>query len=238
MNDSSFLYTFYYLGGKNVEEMTLCALYDSKGNRIKAIRHPANQIPAGTNLTRLGISPPGMTFYDNTVVLHYFDTIYKITNNSITSGFILEWDNIPHRQTFEEKFLIQSTSTNKVDQYGKFYETANTAYFGLDDMKKYYLFEYDKITGVTSGMLTGEDDAYGFINDIDGGINFYPKWTNREGDIWIDYLDAFSFKKYHNDELLSKSESVDPDKKEELKKFLKTLEITDNPVLKVVYLKK
>jgi hypothetical protein len=238
MNDTSFLYTFSYVGGKTAEEMILCALYDSKGNRIKVVRHPANEIPAGMDLKRLGVSPPRMSFYNNNVVLQHFDTIYKISNNAITPGFILEWDNIPHRQIFEEKFLIQSTSTNKVTQYGKFFETATKAYFGLDDMKKYYLFEYDKITGVTSSMLTGEEDAFGFINDLDGGINFYPKWTNRDGDIWIDYLDAFSFKKYHNDELLSKSESVDPDNKEELRRFLKTLDLTDNPVLKIIYLKK
>jgi len=237
MNDSLFLYTFYYLGGKSSKEMILCGLYDRKGNKIKSIRHPANDIPAGINLTQLGIGPPGMTFYNNDVVLDYFDTIYKINHNSIIPGFILDWDNIPHRQTFEEKYLIQTISTNKVKQYGRFYETTRKAYFGLDDMKKYYLFEYDKTTGVTLSMLADGEDAFGFINDIDGGVNFYPKWTNREGNIWIDYVDAFNFKKLHNDNL-SKSISLYPDNKEDLRQFLNKLDIDDNPVLKVVYLKK
>ena len=45
-------------------------------------------------------------------------------------------------------------------------------------------------------------------------------------------------RKVHNDDFLSSSISISPERKENLKRFLNNLQIDDNPVLKIVYLKK
>ena len=42
-------------------------------------------------------------------------------------------------------------------------------------------------------MLPGQGKA-GFINDIDGGQPFFPLWTNRKGDVWIDFDQAINFR--------------------------------------------
>ncbi|MBW6479719.1 MAG: hypothetical protein K0B37_09845 [Bacteroidales bacterium] len=86
-------------------------------------------------------------------------------------------------------------------------------------------------------MILNPDES-GFINDLDGGSNFYPYWTNRAGDIWIGSEDAYSFKEKHSDESVATSDALYPDMKEELKTFTKSLKHDDNPILKVVYLKK
>ena len=83
-----------------------------------------------------------------------------------------------------------------------------------------------------------DKNRFGFIYDLDGRAYYYPQWTNRAGDRWIIYYDAFDSKKMHNEALLSKSNAVYPYRKEDLRQFLNTLNIDDNPVLKVVYLKK
>ena len=82
------------------------------------------------------------------------------------------------------------------------------------------------------------DRDKGFINDLDGGASFFPYYTNRTGDIWVIEEDAFSFKEKNNPEFLDKSEAVYPEMKEKLKTFTDNLKQDDNPVLKIVYLKK
>jgi hypothetical protein len=82
------------------------------------------------------------------------------------------------------------------------------------------------------------DRDKGFINDLDGGDSFYSYYTNRTGDIWIIEEDAFSFKEKNSPEFLDKSEAVYPEMKEKLKTFTDNLKQDDNPVLKIVYLKK
>lgn len=242
-SDSIFMYNFYYMGGNTTDEMILCGIFGKDGNKIKTVEHPANKVPPDVNYSRLGILGSLYTFYDSTVVLSYAgDTVYKIDKNSIIPGFVFKWGNVPHPETYDELFYIQKEPVTKAGRTGMFIETSGEAYFKLKDFNDYYLFEYDKITGITKSMLFGsadkKDTRVGFINDIDGGVNYYPKWTNRTGDIWIDYDEAIDFKNEHSEDFLSKSNAVYPERKENLIKFLGTLNIDDNPVLKVVYLKK
>jgi hypothetical protein len=247
LSDSNFMYTFTYtfMRDKSLEDIILCGLYDLTGNKIQVIEHPAKKIPSDIDNSKLGIPAPDFTFFNNEVVLSYIDTVYKITSNSISARFILNWGDIPHRQTFEELYYIQREPTKKVTKSGQFLETYGKAFFILKKTNEYYLFEYDKITGLTKSMVSGmaanlsyrNDTEIGFVNDIDGGVNFYPKWTNNSGNIWIDWEDAFEFKNVLNKEFLSKSNAVYPDRKEGLIEFLNSLKEDDNPVLKIVYLK-
>jgi len=248
LSDSIFVYTFNYIfmREKSLDDIILCGLFNRKGDKIQVIEHPAKKTPLNVDNSRLGIPPPGFTFYNNEVVLSYIDTVYKISANSISAGFIFNWGDIPHRQSFEELYYIQTEPSKKVTKWGQFLETHGKAYFILDDPNEHYLFEYDKITGTTKSMLSGleqnlsvdNDLETGFINDLDGGVTYYPKWTNNSGDIWIDWDDAFNFKKVHNKDFLSKSNAAYPDRKRDLTEFLNSLNEDDNPVLKIVYLKK
>ena len=86
-------------------------------------------------------------------------------------------------------------------------------------------------------MEVGENN-FGLINDLDGGADYFPYWTNRAGNIWIVNEDAYNFKEKQSDEYLSKSVAINPANKEKLRNFLTDLKIDDNPVLKIVYLKK
>lgn len=239
LSDSVYFYTYIHLfmKDKSLEDFLLCGIFNKNGTKINVIEHPAKNAPPDINFLRLGVSPPSFTFYKNHVVLNYGDTIYKINQDSIFPGFILNWGNIPHLQTFEERYYIQTEPTNKVVPIWYFFEIQGKAYFNLKDQDQYYLIEYDKITGITRSMMSKGKESFGFIDDIDGGTNYFPKWTNKVGNIWIDYDDAFEFKNAHNKDFLSKSYSVYPDRKEDLREFLNSLKEDDNPVLKIVYLK-
>lgn len=244
ISDSVFLFTFYFVGtfmNEDVFKSMSCTagLFDQDGKPIKIIEHPLkNSTTSKTEMKRIVSMAPTFTFFDNRVVLSpKGDTIYKIDKNSILPSFIFNWGSLPHKQSLEDLYYRQTESTKKVINYSTVFETSTKAYFRGSNISGYFIFEYDKITSVNRSMIV-DNDNLGLINDLDGGANYFPYWTNREGDIWIVDDDAYNFKKKHSEEFLSKSVAVYPDMKEQLRTFLNDLKVDDNPVLKIVYLKK
>jgi len=243
ISDSAFLCTFYYVGSfmkdyiHNSIDLS-AGLFDSEGNQKQAIEHPLkNEIISKNDITKVISSAPTYTFFHNRIVLSTSgDTIYEVDGKSITKGFIIDWGQISHMQSVQELYFVQAESANKAYFSGPLLETYRKAYFRVRKAKDYYIFEYDKSTGKVKSMLLNPDEL-GFVNDLDGGSNYYPYWTNRAGDTWIVSDDAYSFKEKHSDEFMATSNALYPEMKEKLKTFTKNLKQDDNPILKVVYLK-
>ena len=244
LSDSVFLFTFYFIGtfmNEDILKSMNCTvgLFDQNAKPINIIEHPLSKTtPSKTDLKRIVSQAPTFTFFENRIVLTPLgDTIYEIDKNSISPGFIFYWGQTPHNQTIEELYYRQTESSNKVLNYMPVFETKRKALFRGSKISDYFIFEYDKITGVNRTMIVNENNL-GLINDLDGGANYFPYWTNRKGDIWITYDDAIKFKENHNEEFLTKSVAIYPDKKQKLCAFVTDLRLDDNPVLKIVYLKK
>jgi hypothetical protein len=244
LSDSVFLFTFYFIGtfmNEDILKSMNCSagLFDQNAKPIKIIVHPFSKTtPSKTDLKRIISQAPTFTFFDNRIVLTPLgDTIYEIDKNSISPGFIFKWGQTPHNQTIEELYYSQTESSNKVRSFMPVFETTRKVYFRGSKISDYFIFEYDKLIGASKTMMVKEDN-FGLINDLDGGTNYFPYWTNRKGDIWITYDDAIKFKKNHNEEFLAKSVAIYPDKKQKLRTFVADLQLDDNPVLKIVYLKK
>ena len=244
ISDSVFLCTFYYIGNIMKEHIEnsidiLSGLYDLKGNQIKILDHPLKNSSLSPSETRNVISPaPLFTFFNNRAVLFpEGDTVYEVTSNSITKGFIIEWGSLPHKHTIEQLYLNETGSSSQISIFEPLLETSRKAFFRVKKSEEYCIFEYDKVTQSSRSMPV---DFYniGFINDLDGGKNYYPDWNNRRGDIWIAVEDAYSFKEHYTNELLSNSDVTRSRNNEMLRVFCDNLEQDDNPVLKIVYLKK
>jgi hypothetical protein len=243
LSDSAFLCTFYFIGSimKDYTENPLncsAGLFDFNGNPVKLIDHPLKNADISKSDARNMISmAPSITFFDNRIVLlPDGDTIYEIDSKSVFPGHIIKWGNIPHNQSNEDFFFRQSGPSDKASVWSLILETWDRTFFRVTRGTEYYIFEYNKTSGSTRSMVIERDK--GFINDLDGGDSFYPYYTNRNGDIWIIEEDAFSFRKNNRPELLEKSEAVFPEMKEKLKTLAENLKEDDNPVLKIVYLKK
>jgi hypothetical protein len=243
ISDSTILMTFWFIGSFMNEDVLksmpgVAGLYNLNGKPIKIIESPLKNKAIETNdLKRVISSNPTFTYFDNRVVLSTEgDTIHEVDKNSIIPGFILDWGQTPHNQTTEELYYRQSGQSNKVINYMPLIETTAKAFFRGRNMNDYFIFEYDKITGKCRSMITDQDNL-GFINDLDGGANFYPYWTNRTGNVWILEQDAYSFKEKHNNEFLSNSIALYPAMKKKLREFVDSLKQDDNPVLLIVYLK-
>ena len=76
----------------------------------------------------------------------------------------------------------------------------------------------------------------GFINDIDGGSNFWPKFAQDNS--LITYYNASDLKENLTPEHFKNSITKNPDQTEKLKKLTASLKEDDNPVVVIVTLKK
>lgn len=224
------------------QNMILFGLFDRNGNKLIGINHPAKNIPSDFEPSKFIMAPPVNTntyFNDEIVTMNYENSIYKINSDTVYTGFKIEWGDLPIPKTFEDKYYIQSVSGKVFARItGKFIETSKNTYFVLNDGKNRYIIEYNKYSGKTRSMLMKDQRKNGFINDLDGGQIFFPFWTNRKGDIWIDFIDAYDMKLAYTDDLLKNSKAINSENKTKLTNFIKDLKIDDNPVLRLVYLKK
>lgn len=240
--DSVFLFTFWYQGAIMNEDVFKsmnwsAGIFNQDGTPNKVLEHELKDAKFSPSDLKLLISPPPTsTFFNNRIVLSLeSDTIYEIDKHSIAPGFIIQWGSVPHPQTLEEKFIRQKRPDNLMS-HQTLYETSRNAFFRIDRRKESYIIGYDKLKAETRSMSL--DSYNGFINDLDGGADFYPYWTNRTGDIWITSDDAINFRKKNNSEVLQASDARYLSKKEDLRKLVEDLKDDDNPVLTLVYLKK
>jgi hypothetical protein len=244
ISDSLFLFTFWFHGAfmkADILSETTCSavIFDPEGKPVRVIEHPLrNKKISKEELSGILSQPPLFTFFDNRIVLAPVgDTIYEIDQKTIVPGFIINWGTLPHKKSLEDLYFRQPESSNKVSNHNQVFETTTKAYFRVNKMNDSYIFEYDKITGLSRSMSVDEKN-YGLINDLDGGANFFPYWTNRAGDVWIGEDDAVDFMKYNSAEFLLNSKAIYPSMKNKLTSFVTGLKVDDNPILKIVYLKK
>jgi len=232
ISDKTF-YVFPVYFGIVPDDMFLCGIFDQNSNRIFSIKHPAQMIPTDFDASRFIVGGPWEinSYFKNEIIsMCDFDTVYKINENSINPAFIFNWGNLLRPKTFEEKYYISGRPKNAISNPNKLFETHSKAFILINDQLNYHLVEYDKRTAISRSILLPNKDNLGFSNDIDGGCRFYPEWTNRNGNIWIKAIEAIDFIGLHNS--LEKTEIG-----EELKAFLNNLQMDDNTVLELVYLK-
>ena len=76
----------------------------------------------------------------------------------------------------------------------------------------------------------------GFINDLDGGLSFWPKTRTSTGDL-LQVVEAFDMKETLTEEYLATHPARDPAAHARLRELLTNLKETDNPVIVIAKLK-
>lgn len=230
------------LFSENVRKnMILLGLFSQNGTRLSVIDHPAKNIPSDFIPTRYipGSPVDRNTYFNNEVVTPcYENTVYKINSDSIYTGFQIDWGNLPVPKTFEEKYYIQSGNNLFAQISGRFFETTTNAFFTLNNKGTNYVYEYSKVSNQSRSMPSQDGNKSGFINDIDGGPGFFPFWTNRKGDVWIDFIEAIDLKTQYTNDLNKESGTFIPANREKFLDLVRSIQPDDNPILRLVYLKK
>jgi hypothetical protein len=238
------------------EDMFVVALVDSTGRIIKKIDSPliqATDYINNENLNNPGTYPP--SYFDSIALslgLSGSDTIYAVSHKGIEPRYILDFGR--YNAPFEIKYGYSRDQNERgrimEKRYGYLWimgmplETRDYLFLQFSFNDYLYLAAYSKQSGqslvfrekgtVHSGLVFNTD-SFGFKNDLDGGLHFYPRWTNLNSNVWITSYNAFELMSG-----LDQTRNRDPENlknNERLIQLIETLDENANPVLVVAHLK-
>jgi hypothetical protein len=202
----------------------------------------------GKNITKIpkilkringGIAIPNSPLYMYTDILHFMefgvDTLYSYENHVKKPHAIFHAGSLklpPDPMLDEVMKLNGKVWVDNILETNKslFVKT----YSSLAPLTSAYCV-FDK----TTSIITILKDK-GFINDFDGGLEFFPTYyfTENDSEYMVGLIDPFQLKTQINSMEFKNSTPKYPEKKKELEKLANSLKETDNPVLMLVRLKK
>lgn len=172
------------------------------------------------------------------------DTLYEASPEGIAARYFLN-----KGKYAGPKWLAGLFSSRTKSLSGNY--IVNQAVFESDDYLLFrarlqsncYLVRVNKKDNTPASMIAdnvpenaGYPPTLKIPNDLDGGISFYPEFTNREGNIWICSVSALDYREEMKE--LAKKGKVDLSKKSNRAVALyNKLKEDDNPVIILVYLK-
>ena len=204
-------------------------------------------------VAKFPLTLPMMNLYGNrtNVLFELSDTIYQYDTDSyeIKPRYILD------TERNRDLNFYAMTRNGKSRKYMKeiipkeVYETRDYIYISADKDDCSYLVEWNKQTGeicsvrnqgevkeVRPGTFFRRTLEAGWVNDISGGLNFYPDYHSGNNE-WIAIIPAEDLLKVDL-EHLKKADVKSPVLRDKLVKIIEGLdEEVDNPVLMIVKLK-
>lgn len=184
-------------------------------------------------------------FYDN-------DTVYSYDRKKLelSPKYIL---NCGERPAFEKAHkVVKDYSFFKYLMIMNMLDTKDFVYFicGKDEYK--YMFRYSKSDGTIKvikekfgiierkmnekvTLLMHSSHSPHFVNDLSGGLSFYPDY--QDGKCWIALYEASELLEKLNINDLRKEDVIYPQKRDSLINIVQKLKEDDNPVLMIVHLK-
>ena len=174
----------------------------------------------------------------------YNDTVYSVSGDNIFPSYFINLgkyklpeDLRPERlgflniQAYHDKtssyFFIHS-----FEAAGKIFLTSSDY---NDENTKHFLFE----RASNSGYFIADESkmSFGFVNNWDGGPDFWRLGNVNDDQVFMP-VNITDFQDVFDSENSNKTLAKFPEKETDFKKMISTLNITDNPVLMIVTLKK
>lgn len=172
---------------------------------------------------------------------YYYDIVYRILDDKTIIPkyyFNVGKNKIP----FEILLKLKSNPTYKTDYYARvwrFVETEDYFFLRTANDKKLHHILYDKKTEDVFNVhyMDGPQHNFAFINDIDGGISFWPEGlVNRNRVFSIEY--GYEIREKLLSESKNKLEPKDKKLKNILLQMVNKSQVSDNPILMMVELNK
>jgi hypothetical protein len=172
----------------------------------------------------------------------YNDTVYTVAGNKFIPAYFLDLGKFRLPEDLRPEKLgpdgIQQFRDNS-DKYfwGNVFSTPGKIFFAAHSYadgipSRYVLYDIRSQTG--SYLTDGNDPAKGFLNDMDGIIDFWPLGSINEKQVYMT-VSVLDLKKGISEGTIRTVK--DQQKQQEIRKKIMAMEDTDNPVLVVVTLK-
>jgi hypothetical protein len=156
------------------------------------------------------------------------DTLYFINNSTKEPYAIFNMGNL-RIDPYPVDFDMEKVS-DKIWVY-KIFEDRNNFYLNVSKgwTNTFYHCIYNKKKSET---ITLKEN--GFINDIDGGMNFWPQYVNSDTTL-ISYIEAYEFLAFLNNKLANGTDSTENDKLVHWRTLKSQLTETSNPIVMIVH---
>jgi len=221
------------------------SLTDKTGDTISTVKNYCNWLnTSGGVLVSGGWQEPFTSKNNWFVKDKYNDTIYTITSDAIRPSYSINLGKYklpdelrPERLGLDKMQLYQENAinyfyVNLFEASGKLFIVSH-CYLAKGGWK--YLI-YDKKERIGIQLGDARNLPTGFINDCDGGPDFWPVGTVNDNQVYA-VLNVMSLKKEFEGKS-NKSPVKYPDNQRALQKLISNSEISDNPILMTVNLKK
>jgi hypothetical protein len=167
------------------------------------------------------------------------DTIFEMSGSSSVSKYLFaKGQNRLSSQNYDD---IENFS-RKIFQPSDIFETDKYLFVNYFMEKKHGIAMFDKQKNVVFSMEQedqGIGKDYGFINDLDCGVNFSPMEMIDIGSkiYFMGWVDVYQLKTHVASETFKAATPKYPEKKLQLEQLANSLNDNDNPVLMLVKLK-
>jgi len=173
--------------------------------------------------------------YDNSVYYKnlYNDTIFKIVNRKLQPEWVFEMKTSTHllSQLREDPFELGNEMV-KFQLLNNALETDEFLLFDISYQKQKNFYLFDKKQRQLKELSNGK-----FINDLDGGLAFWPTNTNRNQDL-ICVFQTFFMKDEINVTNIKEEDVKNISDFRKLKTLVSHLNEEDNPIVVIAKLKK
>jgi hypothetical protein len=195
----------------------------------------------------------------NGVLLSYepcADTILQISERGEISPRYI-FDTGGNCFPFESRYMnndeeIKRKRNDIINVTSSPFETENNLFFKFAFKREAFIYRLDKTTLRGSTFYyygnaqidmsigdTGYPDDFGLVNNIDGGLDFFPQWSvyNNSTQYFVSAKDAYEMKQILTPEYFANREAIAPEKKAALIELVNNIEEKDDFVLMIVKLK-
>lgn len=242
MNDG---WLITYDDGSDGSNKNIFSLINETGDTISSIRNYCTWVNTSGMAFMEGSYPEPFSYRNNWFFKdRYNDTVYTVVSNKIRPSYSV---NLGKYKLPDELRLERVDSPDKMRLYTEqsknyyhvsLFEAADKLFIASEQFhtlkSKYLIFYKEKGIGIL--LDNGSGVTKGFVNDMDGGVDFWPVGTVNDNQVYMP-IDIMTFKKESEKTNLGERTVKYPQKQKEIEKMISDSDISDNPVLMIVTLK-
>lgn len=240
-------YLTYESGADGTEEIMFC-LMNQNWDTLSTVSNYSKWTSAPSTMQIMIGYPEFEPFYFSQNLCHlksmYNDTVYKISSGKIVPEYFINLGKykLPG-ELRPERLGISQVQKFRDNCHNYFFAQVFAASdkiflsalnYGKSETSRYLV--YNKLNSEFTSLTGDDDKSTGFVNDWDGGVDFWPTGQLNEKQVFMP-ITPLRLKKLLSENGIGKNGIKYPELKSKLEKLISSVDETDNPVLMVVTLK-
>lgn len=237
----------YESGASGTEDVMFCIMNEN-WDTLSTIRNYTKWTSTPSSIQIMIGYPVFEPFYFSQNKHHlksmYNDTVYEISSDKIEPEYFINLGKLKLPDILRPERLgvsqLQKFRDNGHNYYfAQVFEASDKIFigafnYGESESSKYLI--YNKIKKECTLLTDYENKSTGFVNDWDGGIDFWPTGQLNDNQVFMP-ITPLQFKELLSEKTVENNEIKYRESKSRLLNLISSMDETDNPILMVVTLK-